>query len=316
MKRYFLGGVSILMICITLLGVGCAERQPYPSDTTEKLRVAGTIFPVYDLVRTVGGEYVDTTLILTPGTSPHVFEPTPSVLKNLTDTSIVFAVGLELDDWTDRLITAYPEIRKVTLDRDISLHLISEGTDEHDDHDEPEEEEHGEDHHGEFDPHYWLSPMNAIRMIRTIETELRALDPDHASEFAENAATLIREIEAKDIVWKEDITTLENRDLVTFHSAFGYFAEHFGLDIITTFEEFPEKEPTPQYLTRLTEEIREHDIRALYLEPQLSRRSLDAFAHDLGVAIGVLDPLGGVESRMSYIDLIEYNVRTIIDNTR
>lgn len=307
---------------ITLLISGCGQSpSTSTTDSGERLKIAGTIYPVYDLVRTVGGDHVDAKLILPSGTSPHVFEPTPQTLKSLQDTKLVFAIGHELDSWVEGIVKNISTAEQVTLDHGISL--MKHAEEKHEDHDEDddhEEDEHKDEHedehedhaHGEFDPHYWLSPTNAIVMIEEIEEHLSEVFPEYKDVFEQNAEELINELKTKDALWKKQLGAKSNKNLVTLHSAFGYLAKHFGLHVVATFEEFPGKEPTPKYLANLQEEIEEHSISALYIEPQLSKASLESFARDNNIRIGVLDPLGGAENRMTYIELLDYNVQEIL----
>ena len=114
-------------------------------------------------------------------------------------------------------------------------------------------------------------------------------------------------------MWKEKLSDISSKNIVTFHDAFGYFADHFGLQIVATFEPFPGKEPTPSYLQALQEEITERQITTLFIEPQLSAAALQQFADDNNLTIGTLDPLGGTDERLSYIDMMHYNVKSIAE---
>ena len=57
--------------------------------------------------------------------------------------------------------------------------------------------------------------------------------------------------------------------------------------------------------------VSEHGVKALFIEPQLSQDIVDPFADDVNLPIYVIDPLGGLDNRQSYIELIKYNVDTI-----
>lgn len=46
-----------------------------------KLKVAASIYPIGDIVKQVGKDYVDVTVVLPAGASPHTFEPTPGLVK-------------------------------------------------------------------------------------------------------------------------------------------------------------------------------------------------------------------------------------------
>jgi len=105
----------------------------------------------------------------------------------------------------------------------------------------------------------------------------------------------------------------KTKNIVVFHDAWGYFADHFGLTVVGTFEPFPGQEPTPQYLKELQVAVKDYNIKALFAEPQLSQDSIKTLAKDLGVDIKVLDPTGGVEGRMSYIEMMDFNVNNVYE---
>ncbi len=256
----------------------------------EKLVVAATIFPIYDLVKEVGGDKVEAYLILKPGASPHTYESLPSQVKALQAASLFFYNGLGLDDWAK------------DLGRDSSAQLVNLS--------ENVETRNFEEGHG-LDPHYWLSPSNAKLMIEAITNYLAKEDSDNVNYYQARAQSYIFKLDQRIIVWQEKLSNLENRDLVFFHGAWNYFADYFDLKIVANFEPFPGKTPSPQYIINLKEAIGDHNVKTLFIEPQLSKKSLMGLASDLGVEIETLDPLGGVAERLSYLDLMDYNIETI-----
>ncbi len=347
MKKSLLFALMAILGGVTLLGAGCGDISDNRAiEGEESLRIATSIFPVYDLASTVAGEEVEVVLIAPPGASPHYFEPTPSLLKELSDVDIVFRIGAELDDWVESITDNIDDVEVVALDQYVNLHLSQDdehgheeghhedeeheeeshedhhGHDEEaDEHHEDHDEEHGDEHdhddehehdHGMFDPHYWLDPTNAEQMVTAIAEELAHHDEENREDYLERADDFVAELETRDREWQTTLTALPTKDLVTFHDAFGYFADHFGLSIVATFEPFPGKEPTAKYLANLQEEINEHQITDLFLEPQLSAAAITSFAADNNIDLGVLDPIGGVEDRGSYLSLIDFNVKQLV----
>jgi zinc transport system substrate-binding protein len=100
-------------------------------------------------------------------------------------------------------------------------------------------------------------------------------------------------------------------DILTFHDAWFCFADNFGLKIAGTFEPAAGEEPGPRYLADLQREIKARHIRIIFIEPQFSMGVLKSFAKDSGVKIAELDPLGGVEGRTTYLELMKFNARSI-----
>ena len=83
-------------------------------------------------------------------------------------------------------------------------------------------------------PHFWMDVDLAIEAVETIRDELSRLDPDGAEGYRERAERYIAELRAVDNEIAELLSGLpeERRHLVTFHDAYGYFAERYGLTIL------------------------------------------------------------------------------------
>ncbi|MBD3329983.1 hypothetical protein GF354_00460 [Candidatus Peregrinibacteria bacterium] len=346
---------ALALLSIIGLFLGCTATAPIESSTeseNQKIRVAATIFPLYDIASNVAGEFAQVELILAPGASPHTYEFTPSDLTKLQGVKKIFAIGEGVDSWSDGIGDNVEGVEIVELDQYIVLREYEEddyyeqyeehrddeyhGEDNHDsgndygynhdsgndygynhevgnDHGHNYEGDNDEHHHGEYDPHYWLAPNNAAIMAKKITDELSELDPANADQYSNNADSFIATLNKKDIEWKEAINSLSQRYIVTFHDSFSYFADHFDLNVLTSFEPFPGREPTPSYLQELEHEIEEFNISVLFTEPQLHPSSLEQFAKDHAIEVFVLDPLGGAIGRESYLELIDYNVQTIVD---
>lgn len=301
----------IVVLAIISLSTYFLLTKPQRDDTARngQLHVGATIFPIYDIARKIAGDDASVTLILPPGASPHSFEPTPSLISKLKDVSIIFTIGHGLDDWSGQLLTSLPKAKAQTVDQGITLlsgrdHLLEDVANESRTEPEVEEDE---------DPHYWLSPANAAIISNNIAQSLAQADSAHADAYNLRMREMQDTLANRDAQWKDDLALIENREIVTFHNAFSYFANHFNISIAASFEPFPGKEPTPRYLQALADTIDELALTTIFMEPQLSQTSIKQFVQDNELNIGVLDSIGGVPGRMDYIALIDYNVHTVRD---
>lgn len=300
--------ITIILIFSTLISLFFIFNKEGATRNNQggKIKVAATIFPLYDILKNVGGEKIETFLILPPGASPHTYEVSPAKVKETQDVSLLFTIGAGVDSWAEKLIQK-DNIKLVNLGESVSLRPFKvQGHDHEGEHDD----EHNNDH-GDLDPHYWLSPENAILMAKVISTELSSLDPENKEYYEVNARNFVNALTAKNLEWQGKIAQLNKKELVVFHDAWGYFADYFGLTIVATFEPFPGKTPTPQYLIKLQQEVKEEGVTSLFVEPQLSREAVSTLAQDLGVEVATLDPIGGLDGRNSYLDLINYNINNI-----
>lgn len=294
----FVLGLLSLIAGIYMLNNGKKQEEKNNVSGGDKIEVATTIFPLYDIVKIVGGEKVDVKLVLAPGASPHTFEVTPGQVKDFQSVQVFFTIGHGIDDWTNDIATSVDGAEVFAVDENISLM--------------PFEHKEGEsEHEGSEDPHYWLSPNNAEQISKNVAEKLSLMDPENADYYKNNSDNFLNQLEMKEKQWQEKIAVLDKRDIVVFHNAWGYFAKEFVFNVVTSFEPFPGKSPSPQYLADFQNEVMQSNIKTLFVEPQFSENSISTLAKDLGVSIEVIDPIGGVSGRESYIDLIDFNVNVI-----
>jgi zinc transport system substrate-binding protein len=289
MKSYLL--ILGVVVALFVIGIIYFRAAKTPSrEKSEKLVVAATIYPLYDMARNVAENYAELKLILPPGASPHLFEFSPRQLKALQHVQAVFAIGHGLDNWAMQITNVVESSRVIIVDQGIALRTFKNGT---------------------TDPHYWLHFGNARTITDNIAKRLIEIDPAHAEAYRENAETYEKRLTNKERELKEVLVSAQGKPILTFHDAWFYFAENFGLKIAGSFEPAAGVEPTPRYVAELQRTIEREHIRIMFIEPQLSTGVLESFAKDNHVGIAKLDPLGGVEGRKTYLELMEFNADSI-----
>jgi zinc transport system substrate-binding protein len=249
-----------------------------------------TIFPVGDIVRALAGPGTEVVVILPPGASPATFEPAPDLVRRLSGSAVVIAVGAGADDWAGEL-ARMTGAQLVVLTQRLTLR-------------------HGQN------PHVWLDPVlvrDAIlpqladALVRAVPAEERAIR-HRATEYAVSLSALDGEMRAT-------LSTVASRAFVATHPAWPYFAERYGLRQVGVLYPSPGRELSPRELAALIDEARRAGVRAVFTEPQLGETGAQALVEELGARIGVLDPLGGsgVAGRDSYEALLRFNARELAD---
>ncbi len=290
--------VSGLLLAASTLAWGA---PPQPASR----KVAATIFPLYDLVRQVAGPAVEVILLVPPGTSEHTFTVRPGTIRAITGCTAVFTIGHGLDDWVARLAREAGVPRTIVVDAGIPLRR---GYSEY----------HSDGHAGArttsqdaVDPHYWLSIPNAVRMVQNIADALAQLDPPTQADYQQRAATYLEQLHSADMAIRRLLMDVPRREIATFHRAFDYFAEAYGLDVVAVFEPVPGKEPGPRDVEAFQRQVRAHKLHTVFIEPQLSEAALRGLTQDLGITLRKLDPLGGSQGVESYIAMMQFNAAQI-----
>ena len=188
-------------------------------------------------------------------------------------------------------------------------HLTEEGEEGH--------EGHG---HGLLDPHFWFDPVRVKEAVSSIAAKLSELDPEGAQVYQANASAYNQELDALHGWIQEEVAKLpaDRRKLVTSHDSFQYFAERYGFEVVGAI--LPtniEREPTAQELAELVETIEHEGVSAIFAEKSQSDRLGRRIAEETGAQlIGGLytGSLGEADGEAgTYIDLMRYNVTTIIE---
>jgi ABC-type Zn uptake system ZnuABC Zn-binding protein ZnuA len=289
MKRHII--VIVFFLAVSCIVASSAFARP--------LRVVASIFPVGDMVKEVGGDRVTVQVLLPPGASPHVFEPTPGMAREVSQAGLFFEIGAGLDFWAEKLVKGVkPNIRVVVLSNGMKL-LKEEG-------------EHGHEH-GAGNPHVWLDPVLAMEMVKKIQKVLAETDPPGAEIYRKRGADYIAKLKILDAEIRKTIATFTIKSFISFHPAWDYFAIRYGLTDAGVIEESPGEEPAPRKLESIVKAIRHYHIRAVFAEPQLNPKVADMIAHEAGVKVVMLDPIGGLPGRMTYLELMRYDLRQMKD---
>jgi ABC-type Zn uptake system ZnuABC Zn-binding protein ZnuA len=289
-------------LLLSLVGVLIVSSSVWAAP---RLQVAATIFPLYDLVRQVAGARAEVVLLVPPGASPHTVAFTPGTVRRLAGSQCLFVIGHGLDDWAARLAEQAGVAQTVIVDTGIALRVAEHG-------------EHGHGSgpgqtapHGAVDPHYWLAIPHAQHIVRTITATLSRLDPAGREEYERRTVAYQRQLQEADDAMRRVLAGVARREVAFFHPAFTYFAATYGLQIVATFEETPGREPGPQRVATFLRRVRAHQLRVLFIEPQLDSGPITSLARDLGVTLHQLDPLGGSRGRESYLAMMHYNATRI-----
>lgn len=183
--------------------------------------------------------------------------------------------------------------------------------DEHDHekhaHDEHDKDDHGHgDHHGEFDPHIWLDPVNAKALVHEIEEALVALDPANASRYEANAHELTHRLESLVTEVEGEVAPVRGKAFIVFHDAYHYFEHRFDMEAAGSITVSPEVMPGAERIGEIKEKILSTDAVCVFAEPQFEPKLVATVSEGTKAKAGILDPLGAElkDGPELYFDLI------------
>ena len=289
MKRIFSILLAVLLIAF-LCGCGSAPEA----------RIAATTLPVYELTcRLCEGTGLTVTQLVSEAVSClHDYSLNVRQVRAAESAELIVISGAGLEDFMADLLTD-----KTVIDSSEGIPLL-EGSHGH--HDHGEEAHHGHQH--EADPHIWLSPKNAKLMADNICTGLSAQYPAYSDTFRQNLSVLTEDLDKLQAYGDAQLSDLSCRELITFHDGFAYLADSFGLTVLEAVEEESGSEASAAELKHLIEEVRHHNLPAVFTEKLGSVSAARIIADETGATIYTLDMAMHGES---YLEAMYHNISTL-----
>ena len=189
---------------------------------------------------------------------------------------------------------------------------------DHDDHDHEDEDadDHGHHHAGEANAHIWLDAQNAIQMVDNLADGLISAMPQYEAQIEQNRADYVARLAALDAELKATLAAVPNKNIVTFHEAFPYFARAYGLTVAAVVNHEPGDALSPAQLAELVRTIRELNNPPLFTEPQYDDMAAQTISRETGAPIYTLDPVvTGPETDVPltyYEDRMRENMQTLL----
>ena len=312
-------GTRLMRYIITLLATATPALAEVPT-------VVADIPPVHALVAQVMGDLGAPELLLAKGADEHDFQLKPSQAGAVADAELVVWIGPELTPWLDRAMGSRPEgaASLALLDAEGTVRRAY-GEAKADDHGHEEEHDHEAEHadeaehdhgHGSEDPHAWLDPGNAQVWLGLIAADLGKLDPENAATYAANATAAGERIAALDAELQALLAPVKDKPVVTFHDAYGYFFDHYGLTFAGSIALGDASSPGAARLSELRAELEAGGVVCLFPEVQHDPALVEQLAEGTEVRIGgELDPVGSSldAGPGAYAALLGGIARTIAD---
>lgn len=323
MKRWF-----VLLLCLIIAVsipacTGSEQAGSSQGDTAgeDKVRVTVTFNAMKEFVEAVGKDKVEISTIVPDGMEAHGFEPKARDMEALSAAEIFVYNGLGMEAWVDEAIQSANNKNLIVVAASEGADVITREEheedgheDEHEDEDEDGHEE-GEGHdHGKYDPHLWLSLKGAQTEAVNIKDALIEADPDNKDYYEENCNAFISELEILYNEYEEKFQSVEKRNFVTGHAAFGYLCRDFGLVQNSVSDIYAEGEPSAQQLTELVEYCRENNVTTIFAEEMASPEVSETLANEVGAEVQTIFTIENDEGSGTYLERMEENLSRIYES--
>ena len=265
--------IIILLISIPLFQ-GCQNA----GEKSGKQIITVSILPQKYFVEKIAGDKFQINVIVPPGASHENYDPTPEQVMNLSKTFLYFRIGdIEFEKvWIPRFVENYPELKIVNLSRGLSL--ITNTEDNHLDH-----------HHGQTEPHTWMSPVNVKGIAKNIYETLVEQDMENEGFYTTNYKLFIAELDSLNNRIVEILQRKKSDAFIIYHPALTYFAKDFGLKQYAL--EVEGKSPSAYHIRAIIDIAKKENIRVILVQKQFDKTKAETIATETGATVTEIDPL-------------------------
>jgi manganese/zinc/iron transport system substrate-binding protein len=289
-----------------LLNACATETNSNPSG---KLNVVTTTGMIGDIVKNVGGDYMEVISLMGPGVDPHLYKASEGDVQRLQSANLIFYNGLHLEAQMGEVIEKMNEfgIKTVAVTDLIDRSLLNASPTYPD----------------QYDPHVWFDVSLWMKAVEQVRETLVEIDPTHKSEYEANAKAYLNQLAELHQYLLAQAKTIpsDKRVLITAHDAFNYFGEAYGFEVRGLQGISTEAQAGTADVQALVSFIVERQIPAIFVESSVPQRNIEAVqaaVQDQGfnVVIGgslFSDAMGTAGTfEGTYIGMVTHNIDTIV----
>ncbi len=281
--------LSIFFMFCYFVSIGIAASE------AKDIKIAASFYPMYIMAKNVAKDVpgVSVQNLTQPFTGClHDYTVTANDMKKLADAQVFVANGAGMESFLGKIIAQHPNLRIIQLSEGIPL--IKGAGNEGD------------------NPHVWVSISNAIIQVKNLGKAMGEFDHSHKELYVKNMANYAAKLEALRRKMHSELAPYKGRSIITFHEAFPYFAQEFGLTITAVVEREPGSEPSAKELADTIELIKKNGIPPLFCEPQYPATAAETIAKETGAKVYVLDPaVTGPDDYDAYINIMQDNLKVL-----
>ncbi|MBR3622955.1 MAG: zinc ABC transporter substrate-binding protein [Selenomonadaceae bacterium] len=297
MKKIIRFTLSFALIFAALFTSACGDVVKKDA----KFKIVASFYPLYitALNLTDGVDGVEV-INLTNGRVGclHDYQLTTGNMKTLTAANVFIINGGGMEEFMPRVEKDNPKLVVVDSTKDLNLDWIK-------------------DDEGHINSHVWMNIRHYIEQVRAIAKGLAAADPEHATSYDTNARQYEEKLLHLEEEMKIELEGLPNRDVVTYHEAFPYFAKEFNINVVANIEEEPGHEPSPRQVEEIVKKLSSLKNKVILTESAKSPNSAEMIAYETGAQIYAIDPVeGGEANKDAYIEAMRKNTKVLREALR
>jgi manganese/zinc/iron transport system substrate-binding protein len=304
MKNFGRAAIASILCCISLSGCGGGGSEA----TDGRLYVVTTTTMISDLVEQIAGDKARVNGLMGPGVDPHTYEPVPSDGIALREADLIFYNGLFLEGQMSQSLESKGD-RSHALGDSIPADRLKRAA-------------------AHPDPHIWGDASLWAGCVPGVVDALAKADPPNAAEYEQRGKVVAAQLVELHEWAKARAAEVPEaaRILITSHDAFEYFGGAYGFKVVGLQGISTVGEVGIAERVKLVDYIKDHSVKAIFVESSVSHAAIESISEDAGVKVGgelfsdamgqpgELEEVAGESYDVgTYIGMIKHNINTVVE---
>jgi len=210
-----------------------------------------------DVARQIGGDDVMVASIMSnPDQDPHLFETTPSTVRQIAAAQVVILNGADYDPWMDKLLKASPKADRTAI---VVADLVGKKAGDN--------------------PHLWYDPATMPAAAKALAEAFVKADPAHKEHYAARLKTFLASLKPINDKIAAIRSKFAGTPVTASEPVFGYMATALGLKMHN--ESFQlsimnNTEPSAHDVAAFQDDLKNHKVRVMFYNKQASDKAVQA----------------------------------------
>lgn len=282
--RYLKRLLLLTMTLALLVGCGSENIAENQEDT-----ILATTYPMYWLCTSLleNTQSIQVEALITEQVSClHDYTLTTTQMRSIEGADLVVLSGAGLEHFMESALSSVSQDKLV--DSSVGIELIDD------------------------DPHIWLDPERYAQQAENVGAALEEKYPDQAQTIQANTLRFTQELrELKETLNVELQNASVDKNIITFHDGFAYFADAFGLNILAAIEEEEGAEPSAAEIREICTLVEEYGLSRVFVEVNGSTAAAEIISEETGVTYRPLSTIMS-ETEGGYQAAMEENIRQLL----
>lgn len=284
------GFVTLLLIavafagyCFTALYVGSREKGE------ERFFVVTSFYPMYIAAENIMGDAEGVTLtnLSEPQTGcMHDYQLTPEDMKLLSRADVFIVNGGGIENFLSKVAKSYPDLKILDASQDAGLL--------------------------EDNSHVWMSVEKHKKQVENIARGLCKMDEGNREYYEGQEEAYLLKLSKLEEEQKEIRSKIQGKSMISFHEAYAYLAEDYGLHVAFTLDLDEERQVSAGEVSDVISALKENDSAVIFAEELYGSEMAETVKKETDAKVCFLDTLvRGDYSSDSYLSGMEENIRLI-----